>query len=105
MECLLANTDPALVSLCLDVAWVHRGSADPAALARKHLDRIAYFHLKDTTADEWRELGCGDVHLAGVLDLLHEKPFAWAVVEQDETTRGALESARISRKYLRSRVA
>ncbi len=56
LEYLLANTDPGLVSLCLDVAWVHRGGADPAALARKHLPRIAYFHLKDTTPDEWREL-------------------------------------------------
>lgn len=101
LEHLCANTDPALVSLCLDVAWVHRGGADPAEVVRKHLPRIAYCHLKDTTADEWRELGAGEVDLQGVLDAMRGKAFGWAVWEQDETTRGAVESARISREYLR----
>lgn len=105
LDYLCANTDPALVSLCLDVAWVHRGGGDPAAVARRHLARIAYFHLKDTTPGEWRELGRGDVDLQGVIGLTREKAFEWAVWEQDETTRGAEDSARISREYLRSRLA
>jgi sugar phosphate isomerase/epimerase len=104
LEHLCANTDPALVSLCLDVAWVHRGGAELGEVLRRRLDRVAYFHLKDSTATEWRELGRGDVDLQAPLRALQEREFGWAVWEQDETAVGAFESARISREYLRSRL-
>lgn len=98
---LCDHTDAALVSLCLDVAWVWRGGADPVAVAREFLPRIGYLHLKDSTAGEWRELGYGSLDLAGLRDAVLHKRFAWAVVEQDETVGPALDSAVISRAYLR----
>ena len=97
------HTDPALVSLCLDVAWVQRGGGDPAACAEMFAHRIAYFHLKDTTETEWRELGRGDVNLDGVLSVAQGLNLAWSVVEQDETAGPAAESAAISREFLRRR--
>lgn len=98
---LLAHTDPTLVSLCLDVAWVQRGGSDPVALAREVFDRVGYFHFKDTTADEWMELGRGIVDLPGLAALLDERRYnGWIVVEQDETRGPAVESATISRAYL-----
>jgi sugar phosphate isomerase/epimerase len=57
---LCDHTDPALVSLCLDVARIHRAGGYPTQVAEAFLDRIAYFH-KDTTDAEWREVGYGDV--------------------------------------------
>jgi len=99
---LLAHTDPALVSLCLDVAWVQRGGGDPVSLAREVFDRVGYFHFKDTTADEWMELGRGVVDIAGLAALLRERNYdGWVVVEQDETKGPPVESAKISRAYLR----
>jgi len=95
------HTDPANVSFLLDVAWVHRGGGDPATVAREFLPRIAYFHLKDTRGTEWLELGQGDVDLPGVLEVIAGQEFPWAVIEQDETQRQPVESARMSRNYLR----
>ena len=95
------HTDPAYVSFLLDVAWVHRGGGDPAAVAREFLPRIAYFHLKDTRGTEWLELGEGDVDLAGVIKVMAGREFPWVVVEQDETKRLPVESAAMSRAYLR----
>ncbi|MEJ5197307.1 MAG: sugar phosphate isomerase/epimerase [Anaerolineae bacterium] len=97
------HTDPALVSFLLDVAWVQRGGGDPVAVAREFLPRIAYFHLKDTRGTEWLELGEGDVDLCGVIEVMRGKELSWAVVEQDETKRPPVESARMSRDFLREK--
>jgi sugar phosphate isomerase/epimerase len=95
------HTDPDCVSFLLDVAWVHRGGGDPAAVASEFLPRIAYFHLKDCRGTEWLELGEGDVDLVGVIRVMSGQEFPWAVVEQDETRRAPVDSARMSRDYLR----
>jgi sugar phosphate isomerase/epimerase len=100
LQYLCAHTDANLVSLCLDVAWVQRGGENPAQVAREFLDRIAYIHIKDTTIDEWKELGKGTVDLQGVLDVVRSRAFPWLVIEQDETKLAPIESARISREYL-----
>jgi inosose dehydratase len=99
------HTDPASVSFLLDVAWVHRGGGDAAAVAREFLPRIAYFHLKDVRGTEWLELGQGDVDLPGVFRVMAGREFLWAVVEQDETKRQPVESARMSREYLREKLS
>lgn len=103
---LLAHTDRALVSLCLDVAWVQRGGGDPVILAREVFPRVGYFHFKDTTDDEWREVGYGTVDFPGLVALLREHSYdGWLVVEQDETQRAPDESARMSRETLRRLLA
>mgnify|MGYP006295024777 FL=1 len=101
---LMDHTDPALVSFCLDVAWVYRGGGDPVTLVTEMLEkeRIGYFHLKDTTEDEWKELGRGAVDLPAILRGIEAQGYAGRlVVEQDETRREPAESACISRDYLR----
>jgi len=95
------HTDPALVSFCLDVAWVLRGGGSPVAVATEFMPRVAYFHLKDTQDDEWREVGYGSVDFAGLFQVMQSREFSWAVVEQDETKRAAIESATMSRDYIR----
>lgn len=99
------HTDPAAVSFLLDVAWVQRGGGDPVAVAQEFLPRIAYFHLKDTRGTEWLELGEGDVDLRGVIEVMRGRELPWAVVEQDETKRQPVESARMSRAFLRKWLA
>jgi sugar phosphate isomerase/epimerase len=101
---LCEHTDPVLVSLCLDVAWVHRAGGNPAEVAQAFLDRIAYFHIKDTTDAEWREVGYGDVDLQSLFAVIRTREFPWLVVEQDETQRAPVESARLSREYLRRKL-
>ncbi|MBN1261475.1 MAG: TIM barrel protein [Anaerolineae bacterium] len=99
---LVANTDPALVSLCLDVAWVKRGGGDPVAVAAEMFERVGYFHFKDTQDDTWMEVGYGTVDFSGLVGVVRERGYdGWLVVEQDETSRAPVESARMSRAYLR----
>jgi sugar phosphate isomerase/epimerase len=102
---LCAQTDPALVSLCLDVGWVERAGGSPVAVMETFFDRIAYVHLKDTTANEWREVGYGQVDFAAILPLIRRRRDWWLVVEQDETRRQPVESAHMSRAYLKRLLA
>ena len=98
---LCENTDPDLVWLCLDVGWVERAGGSPVAVASEFLERVAYFHLKDTKNDVWMEVGQGTVDFAGLFGLVKGRALAWSVVEQDETRREPVESARMSREYLK----
>ncbi len=95
------HTDPALVSLCLDVGWVQRGGGNPPVVVERFFDRVGYFHIKDTTPDEWREVGHGDVNFPPLFELIQSRFDGWLVVEQDETKRKPVESARLSWAYLR----
>lgn len=98
---LCDHTDPALVSLCLDVGWVERAGGSPVAVVEAFLDRVGYFHIKDTTSEEWMEVGYGTVDFAGLFNLIGDRYDGWLVVEQDETRRAPLESAQMSRTYLK----
>ncbi len=46
-EYLVDNTDPAYVSLQMDVMWTHFGGGDPVALLKKYGERWVSLHLKD----------------------------------------------------------
>lgn len=48
---LLENTDPALLSLCLDTGHAEYGGASSVELIRSHPDRIGYLHLKQVDPD------------------------------------------------------
>lgn len=99
---LIQHTDPALVSLCLDVAWVRRGGASPVAIVQRFANRIGYCHIKDTGDNEWLEVGYGTVDFDALLPVIQSLALAWLVVEQDETRRPPVESARLSRDYLKT---
>ena len=99
---LCDHTDPDLVSLCLDVGWIERAGGSPVEVTQAFLDRVAYFHVKDTTEDEWMEVGHGTVDFPGLFEVIGDCDDWWLVVEQDETRRRPVESARMSREYLRA---
>ena len=44
---LLQNTDPALVSMEMDIGWVIAGGADPVAYLTKYPNRFRSVHIKD----------------------------------------------------------
>ena len=97
---LCQHTDPALVSLCLDVGWVQRAAGTPVAVVEEFLDRVGYFHIKDTSSAEWMEIGYGLVDFSALFKLIRGRYDGWLVVEQDETRRQPLESAQMSLNYL-----
>lgn len=111
MEILSAETDPSLVKFNIDVFWVWYGNADPADFIAEHADRAGYFHFKDGKRgkDEngnvrplFLELGTGDVNLKAAYSAAVEAGATWITAEQDSTTLTPVESATISRNFIKS---
>jgi sugar phosphate isomerase/epimerase len=48
-DILLAETDPALVAMELDLGWARIAGQDPIAMFKKHPGRYPLWHVKDTT--------------------------------------------------------
>jgi inosose dehydratase len=123
-ERLIAEADPALVSVCLDLGHLEYRGGDAVSFFRKHHARITYLHLKSVSAsirarvdaeslplNEAVKLGVFCEPDLGTLDYvafaraLEEAQFAgWATVEQDRDPRtfeDALGSARRTLRYFR----
>ena len=103
IERFMAETDPAVIGICLDTGHhAYRGGA-PVAFYRKHHERIEYFHLKNidpqvrgrvdgegisfadaVARDMFVEPARGAVDFLAFRDALQEFDFdGYAVVEQD----------------------
>ena len=123
IERLLSLTDPELIFLGPDTGHLAWAGVDSVDFCRRHADRIKTIHVKDVHAavveqgqeEEWdydtftrnglfAELGEGCVDFPALFDVLRTAGFAgWVIVETDVTQKPtALESATISREYLRS---
>ena len=120
---LLAMVDPTLVFLGPDTGHLAWAGADPVAFCRDYAAQIKTIHVKDVAEDvrvrgraqEWdygtftangifAELGEGDVDFPVIFGILRDAGFAgWVIAETDVTQKPtALESATISRAYLKS---
>jgi inosose dehydratase len=121
-DALLALADPALVFLGPDTGHLAWAGADPVAFCRDYAPRILTMHLKDINAavaeqgraaewdyqeaqrhGVWTELGQGAIDFPAILEILRGAGFSgWLIVETDVTQLpSALESAQVSRAYLR----
>lgn len=124
IEALLEETDPGLVSLCLDTGHHAYRGGDPVAFMRRHHRRIPYLHLKSVDSqlqqkveaekipfatavgmDMFVEPARGAVDFTAFRDALVEIDFnGWAIVEQDmypAPFEKPLPIARRTRAYLR----
>ena len=64
LERFLADTDPDLVSLCLDTGHFAYRFGDPVETMRKHHERIPYLHFKSVDATKRDEVTKGDITFA-----------------------------------------
>jgi sugar phosphate isomerase/epimerase len=98
-EILLAETDPAVVCLELDIYWALYAGADPLQLIREHGARFPLLHIKDLSAgDDRAYTTAGD----GVIDwppilAAAEPNTAWYVVEHDNPPDPLGDTARALR--------
>ena len=107
-----ANTDPALVGLCIDTAHTTIAGMDAPTAFAKYVSRITYVHLKDvdpavakteTPMASFRALGLGTVDFVGVLAALREGGFDGTLcVELDNPEICNYQSAETSRKYIKN---
>lgn len=103
---LLANTNPATVSFCVDVDWVLRGKQDPMTIIEEARRRLASLHLRNSVNGVWTEaFGPGDIDYQNVADYLKATAYrGYLVVElayvaETRKTRSLEDNLKESRRY------
>lgn len=69
-DMLVADADPALVKIELDLFWAIAAGEDPKAIIQRLPGRIYSYHVKDRAADgKMASVGAGTVDFAGIFTL------------------------------------
>lgn len=103
---ILAQTDPKLVTFCMDVEFVYRAAMDPVALLTELGPRVTELHLRNRTNNSpLQSFEPGDIDYAAVAAAVARLKIRPLVVVElayhDDTviTRPFLENVRRSREY------
>lgn len=122
-DLLLAETDPALVAMQLDIGWAYVAGQDAPALFKRNPGRFELWHVKDakykeldpnqTPSQRMRRakivaLGEGDIDYKTIFDLAGLAGLRHFAIEQDTAGQGgrdAIEDCRISYEHLRKILA
>ena len=106
LDILLNETDPALVTLELDVYWAAYAGVDPITYLHTRPGRVPLVHLKDMTPQRtFTEVGDGTLDIQGIIEAAQQVGTQWYVVENDAPVIPSLESARRSRENLHTLLA
>jgi sugar phosphate isomerase/epimerase len=85
-DTLLADTDPALVKLELDLFWAVAAGEDPKAIIKRNPGRIYAYHVKDRTADgKMTSVGKGVIDFADIFTLNGTAGVKHFYVENDQS--------------------
>jgi sugar phosphate isomerase/epimerase len=108
---LLRLTEPELVTMELDIAWVVTAGVDPLHYLTKHASRISMLHVKEvrknarTTLDrldaQTTEVGGGQIDWKRLFGAMSAGSIRHYFVEQENFERPPLEAVKISFDYLR----
>jgi sugar phosphate isomerase/epimerase len=99
----IARTDPALVTLELDVGNMTRAGYDPVSFLRKHPSRYRLFHLKDVPPqgqDGDRPLGKGRVDFQRILSAVPDRDAAHFFIEHAVDPAAPIDTMRQSYQFL-----
>jgi sugar phosphate isomerase/epimerase len=100
-DVLLAETDPALVKLEIDLYWMARAGRDPLAYFQKYPARFPLVHLKDMARNgAITELGQGVIDFRRILAHAELAGIVQCFVEHDDPA-DPLRSIETSLRYLR----
>lgn len=84
-ELLLANTDPALVGMELDLYWMTHAGHDPVAWFKRHPGRFPLLHLKDATRQSAiTDVGSGTIDFKRILGVAKGAGVTHCFVEHDD---------------------
>ena len=117
---LLEETDPALVSWCLDCGHLAYGGGDTLRALERYANRVGYVHIKDVDGQVLQKsrengwsfaqalksyifapLGEGIARVPEVIDSLRQAGYGgWVVIEQDTTPDDPTKVAAKNRVYL-----
>ena len=111
-DVLMANTDPKLVGLEMDVFWVSVAGHDPVELLSKVKGRVPLMHLKDklkgtptrynesVPKETFKEVGNGVIDWPKVLKAADAAGVQHYFVEQDQTPGDPIESLKQSYQFI-----
>jgi sugar phosphate isomerase/epimerase len=102
-DLLVAETDPALVKLQVDVYWLTRGGRAPATELRRLAGRVATLHLKDMDATPARGIttvGRGTIDFAALLRAAIDTGIGHWYVEEDNPRGPGIDAVRFAYQYL-----
>ena len=109
---MMAGTDPAYVTLCLDAHWIYRGAGNSSValfdVLKLYGSRITELHLRQSKDNIWTEAMCdGDIDYEAVAKYLLEinvRPhlvMEQAVEAGSSKTMSTIEASRESSQYAR----
>jgi len=104
-DLLLAETDPQLVALELDLYWITKAGHDPLAYFAKWPGRFPMVHVKDmdaTPRQVFTPLGRGTIDFARIFKQARQAGIKHYFYEQDEAEGSPLDAASVSYAYLKS---
>lgn len=101
-DTLVADGDPALVKIELDLFWAVHAGEDPKAIIRRLPGRIYAYHVKDRTADgKMTSVGKGVVDFADIFTLNQTAGVKHFYVENDQSPAPYLPDIQTSFTTLR----
>ena len=99
-DLLLAECDPGLVKMEMDIFWLVKGGRDPLEYFQAHPGRFPLVHVKDMNgAGEMVDVGKGTIGFRGILQHSAQAGIEHYFVEHDEP-KDPLATARASYDYL-----
>ncbi|HEV8599161.1 MAG TPA: sugar phosphate isomerase/epimerase [Gemmatimonadales bacterium] len=104
-DLLLAETDPRLVGLELDLYWITKAGRDPLEYFAKWPGRFPLVHVKDMDATPrkfFADVGKGSIDFRRIFRQARLAGIQHYFYEQDETPGDPFISAKASYDYLRS---
>lgn len=100
-DLLLAETDPKLVQMELDLFWIRKGRQDALAYFEKHPGRFPLCHVKDMSEDEkMADVGAGKIDFAAIFAHSKKAGLKHYFVEHDNPP-DPLQSITASYQYLK----
>lgn len=100
-DILLAETDPNLVKMEMDLFWITKGGQDPVNYFNRYPGRFPLVHVKDMKKDgEMTEVGSGAIDFKRIFAKSDRAGIQHYFVEHDEP-KSPLDSIRTSFEYLR----
>lgn len=113
-EILMANTEPDLVKMEMDVFWATYAGQDPLALFRRYAGRYPLLHIKDlkkglhvnprqfppASVNPFEPVGEGSIDWRRIFAHVKQAGTRYIFVEQDRTDGPPMEAARASFDYL-----
>ncbi|QOI98075.1 MAG: sugar phosphate isomerase/epimerase [Flammeovirgaceae bacterium] len=103
-DVMLAELDPTLVSMELDLYWIVRAGFSPADYFARHPGRFELWHVKDMHKDDPTknaDLGTGSINFAEIFKLRQQSGLKHFFVEQETYDVSSLESVKNNYNYLK----